>query len=96
METPEATLAIRVKPGSSRTKVGGAYPGPYGSAMIVAVNARPVDGAATEAAVHAVAKALTLKANQIRVASGHTSRDKLLVIADPPADFASRVDALMS
>ena len=39
-----ATIAIRVKPGASRTTVGGAYDGPYGPARVVAVNAPPSTG----------------------------------------------------
>jgi len=46
-------VAIRVRPGASRTRVGGAY----GERLVVAVGARAVDGAATEAALDAVAEA---------------------------------------
>jgi uncharacterized protein YggU (UPF0235/DUF167 family) len=91
-----ATIAIRVKPGSSRTRVGGGYPGPYGLALVVAVHARAVDGAATAAAVHAVADALMLKARQIRCSAGHTSRDKLLIVEEPPADIAMRLELLIA
>lgn len=93
---PDASVPIRVKPGSSRTRVGGAHPGPYGEAVIVAVTARPVDGAATEAAVAAMASALGVKPRQIRVIAGHTSRDKLLSIAPPVGDVPARVTALLA
>ena len=96
MTTSEATIAVRVKPGSSRTRVGGAYPGPFGDAVIVAVSARAVDGAATNAAIDAVARAIGVKSRHIRVASGLTSRDKLFTIADPPADLTSRIAGLLA
>jgi uncharacterized protein YggU (UPF0235/DUF167 family) len=88
------TLAIRVRPGSSRTAVGGRYDGPFGPALVVAVQAPAVDGRATEAAVRAVARALGVKPRSVRVKVGETSRDKLLEIADPPADLGQRIDTL--
>jgi len=90
------TLAIRVKPGSSRTRVGGSYAGPLGDALVVAVTARPVDGAATVATLVAVAEALGIRPRQIRLGSGHTSRDKLLIVDEPPPDFTVRVEKLRS
>jgi uncharacterized protein YggU (UPF0235/DUF167 family) len=94
--TAEATVPVRVKPGSSRTRVGGAYPGPYGQAVVVAVNARPVDGAATEAAVRAVAEALNIRPRDVRVLAGHTSRDKLLAISTPPPDLEATIRNLLA
>jgi uncharacterized protein YggU (UPF0235/DUF167 family) len=87
-------LPLRVKPGASRTAVGGRYDGPYGPALVVAVNAPAVDGRATEAAVRAVAAALRVKPAQLSVRAGATSRDKLVEVADPPADLAERVGKL--
>jgi uncharacterized protein len=88
------TLAIRVRPGSSRAAVGGRYDGPYGPALVVAVQAPAVDGRATEAAVRAVAQALGVKPRTVQVRAGQTSRDKLLEIADPPSDLAERIETL--
>ena len=42
---------VRVRPGASRTAVGGRYDGPLGPALVVAVTAPAVDGRATEAAL---------------------------------------------
>ena len=67
-------ITVRVRPGASRTRVGGAYDGQ----LVVAVNAPPVDGAANEAVVKAVAAALGLRPARIRVVSGHTARTKVL------------------
>ena len=88
------TVAIRVRPGSSRTVVGGRYDGPFGPALIVAVQAPAVEGRATAAAVRAVAEALRIKPRTVRVMAGETSRDKLLAIADAPGDLATRIDTL--
>ena len=88
------TVAIRVRPGSSRTAVGGCYDGPFGPALVVAVQAPALEGRATEAAVRAVAQALGIKPRTVLVKAGELSRDKLLQIIDAPADLATRVDAL--
>lgn len=50
---------------------------------MVAVNAPPVDGAANEAVVAAVAKALGLRPRQVSIVSGHTSRSKVVAIDVP-------------
>ncbi|MCV2395451.1 DUF167 domain-containing protein [Actinotalea sp. M2MS4P-6] len=77
----EARVAIRVKPGASRTQVGGAY----GDRLVVAVSARAVDGAATEAALAAVAKAFGLRRRQVTLVTGATSRDKVVSLELDPA-----------
>ena len=88
------TVAIRVRPGASRTAVGGRYDGPFGPALVVAVQAPAVEGRATEAAVRAVAQALGVKPRTVPVKAGELSRDKLLQITDPPADLATRIEDL--
>lgn len=79
---------IRVKPGASRTRVGGAY----GDRLVVAVGARAVDGAATEAALAAVADAFGLRRRQVGLVLGVTSRDKTveLDLPDGAAQDAAR------
>lgn len=67
-------VAIRVRPGASRTAVGGAY----GERLVVAVGSRAVDGAATEAALAAVADAFGLRRRQVELVTGATSRDKVV------------------
>ena len=87
-------VAIRVKPGASRTRVGGLY----GERLVVAVTARAVDGAATAAALDAVADALVVRPRYVRLVSGATSRDKLLEVADQAVDDAvrARLSALLA
>jgi uncharacterized protein (TIGR00251 family) len=86
---------IRVKPGSSRNQVGGAYPLPDAGApaLVVATTAPAVDGKANTAVVKALAKALGVRASDIEIVSGHTSRTKLIEI---PSDSADRWAALVA
>ena len=77
-----------MKPGSSRTKVGGRH---GDRSLIVAVTAEAVDGAATEAALRAVAEALGMPPPACRVVlifktSGATSRDKVLGVSSEDPD----------
>lgn len=67
-------LTIRVRPGASRTHVGGSHDG----ALVVRVQERAVDGRATAAALAAVASALGVRPRQIRLVGGATSRTKLV------------------
>jgi uncharacterized protein YggU (UPF0235/DUF167 family) len=92
------TIAVRVKPGAARARVGGCHQGPYGPALVVAVAARPVDGRATESAMRAVAEALGVRHTAVGLRTGAASRDKLFDIELPgdavPADFDARLRAL--
>ncbi len=72
---------IRVRPGASRTRVGGAH----GERLVVAVGARAVDGAATEAALAAVSEAFGLRRRQVTLVTGVTSRDKTVALDLPDA-----------
>jgi uncharacterized protein YggU (UPF0235/DUF167 family) len=83
-------VRIRVKPGSSRTRVGGAY----GEALVVAVPARAVDGKATEAALAALADALGVRRRDVRLVTGATSRDKLVEVDGAEAELADRLAGL--
>jgi uncharacterized protein YggU (UPF0235/DUF167 family) len=48
---------------------------------VVAVNARAVDGAATEAALAAVAKAFGVPRRAVHLVSGRTGRTKVVEVA---------------
>ena len=84
-------IAIHVKPGSARTRVGGRH----GDALVVSVTARAVDGKATAAALQAVADAFDVRPRDICLVTGATSRDKVLDIAGEAAALASRRDWLL-
>lgn len=87
-------IAVRVRPGASRTRVGGTY---GDDQLVVAVTSPPVDGAANEAVIIAVAEALGLRPRQVSVFSGSSSRSKVLdVDANDADDVGSRIAALLS
>jgi uncharacterized protein YggU (UPF0235/DUF167 family) len=97
--TPDADpirVPVRVRPGASRTRVGGQYGEGDRARLVVAVGARAVDGAATAAVLAALADALGVRPRQVRLVSGATSRDKLVEILDPPAGTEDRVRSLRS
>ena len=74
-------VTVRVRPGSSRTSVGGEHDG----ALVVRVQPRAVDGAATEAALRAVADEFGVPRRDVRLVSGLRSRTKVVAVdgADP-------------
>lgn len=82
-------LAIRVRPGTSRTDVGGAHDG----ALVIKVRARAVDGQATAAALLALARALGVRRRDIVLVSGATSRTKVVEIPD---GYQEAVTALLA
>lgn len=69
-------IGIRVRPGASRTAVGGAHDGN----LVVRVQARAVDGKATDAALGAVADAFGVRRRDVRLISGATSRTKVVEV----------------
>ncbi|GAA3233932.1 DUF167 domain-containing protein [Actinocorallia longicatena] len=83
-------LAIRVGPGSSRTRVGGGH----GDALVVKVTARAVEGKATEAALKAVAEALGVPRRDIRLVSGASGRDKVIDVEGDVSQLTSKIDEL--
>jgi uncharacterized protein YggU (UPF0235/DUF167 family) len=94
MSPAEVTFPVRVRPGASRTAVGGSYAGPLGPAVVVAVGAPALDGRANTATLTALAKALGLGRRQLTLRCGDRARDKLITVTDPPADLADRLRAL--
>jgi uncharacterized protein len=83
-------LAIRVRPGATKARVGGTY----GTALVVKVTARAVEGKATEAALVAVAAALGVRRGDVRLVSGATSRDKVVEVDGDVAQLTRRIDEL--
>ncbi|MGK5441957.1 DUF167 domain-containing protein [Micromonospora sp. URMC 105] len=79
------TVAVRVKPGAARARVGGRFDGPHGPALVIAVNAPAVDGRATEAARKALAGALGVRPAAVSLRTGAASRDKLFTVERPTA-----------
>lgn len=90
---PVLSVPVRVRPGAGRNRVGGAYAGPHGPALIVAVGAAPVDGHATEAVRRALADALGIHQRDVTLRLGATSRDKVYTVPRS-AETAARLAAL--
>lgn len=67
---------MHVQPRSSRSGVDGLH----GDALRVRVNAPPVDGAANEAVVEVLAKALGVPRRAVTIVAGHGSRSKVVEV----------------
>ena len=78
-------ITVRVRPGASRTHVGGTY---GDDQLVVAVNAPPVDGAANEAVRQAIAEAFSVRPREVALVSGHQGRTKVLDLETPDVDKA--------
>jgi hypothetical protein len=88
-------ILLRVKPGASRTAVGGRYDGPAGPALVVAVTARAVDGQATRAVLEAVAAAFGVRRSAVTLVQGSTSRDKVVEVEGEENDIRPRFGDLL-
>ena len=85
---PAARFAVRVQPRSSRAGIDGVH----GDALRVRVNAPPVDGAANEAVVEVLAKALGVAKRAITIVSGAASRSKVIEVSGvSAADIRERL-----
>jgi uncharacterized protein (TIGR00251 family) len=82
-----AVLAVHVQPGAKRTQVVGRH----GDALKVRVGAPPAGDRANEAVIALVAKEFNLKASEVSVISGATTRDKRLKLDGVDLRDAERV-----
>lgn len=80
-------VTIRVKPGARKEAVGGRH----GDALIVAVQAPPVEGKANEAVRKALAKAFGVRRQDVVIVAGEKGRDKVVELPDDQA----RLDELL-
>jgi hypothetical protein len=60
------------------------------------VRAVPEDGKANDALLALVAKAVKIPASRARIASGATSRHKVLALEGDSAELAARLEALVA
>jgi hypothetical protein len=71
------TLRVRVQPRASRDALSGEREG----ALVIRLTAPPVEGAANEALVRFLGKALGVAPSAVRVVSGATGRNKVVSVA---------------
>ncbi|TDW77334.1 DUF167 domain-containing protein [Kribbella pratensis] len=88
-------VLLRVKPGASRTAVGGRYEGVGGVALVVAVGARAIEGRATKAVLVAVAEAFGVRRSAVSLVSGATSRDKVVDVEGEDREIRERLERLL-
>ena len=81
-------ISVRLTPRASRDEIVGLRDG----LLLVRVTAAPVDGAANEALVRLLAKALRVPPRDLRIASGATARTKVVEVAGlDAAEVAERL-----
>ncbi|MBC7543735.1 MAG: DUF167 domain-containing protein [Candidatus Sericytochromatia bacterium] len=91
-QTDGITLRVWVQPGASRTAIIGMQ----GPAMKVAMQARPVERAANESPVRALAGWFGLKRQQVCIRHGEHQRQKLIALTGDPETLAQCLQALMA
>lgn len=84
---PPMRVRIRVKPAARKEKVGGAH----GDALVVAVQAPPVEGKANDAVRKALATAFGVRKQDVVIVAGEKGRDKVVELPDD----LSRLDELL-
>jgi len=82
-------FSVRVQPRASRTGVEGVH----GDALKLRVNAPPVDGAANEAVVEALAEALGVPRRAVRIVAGESSRTKVVEVDGVSAEAVRALGA---
>ncbi|KMY67815.1 hypothetical protein AAU61_08070 [Desulfocarbo indianensis] len=82
-----ASFWVKVSPRASQDKIAEVAQG----ALKVRLTAPPVEGAANQALVKLLAKALGLARGKVRVIKGHKSRDKRVLVEDLEPDQIIRL-----
>jgi uncharacterized protein len=77
-----ATFTVKVHPRAKKT----AITGELGDALKVSLTAPPIDGRANDACIEFFAKLLKVPRSSVTIASGQTSRNKVIRIAGLTAE----------
>jgi uncharacterized protein (TIGR00251 family) len=86
------TLAVRVTPRSAKPGIGGWRSGADGREELdVRVSEAPADGAANDAVVKLLAKALKVSRSELTIISGAASRHKRVAIPFDEAEARGRL-----
>lgn len=90
-------LALRLTPRASKNGVDGVIQDAEGRLLLkLRLVAPPVEGAANEALIAFLAKALCLRKADITIRSGETSRVKILHLAGDSAAILQRLDGWLA
>jgi uncharacterized protein (TIGR00251 family) len=76
------TFAVRIQPRAKKD----AITGEFGDALKVSLTAPPIDGRANEACVEFFAKLLKVPRSSVTIASGQSSRNKVIRVAGLTAE----------
>jgi uncharacterized protein (TIGR00251 family) len=76
------TFAVRVRPRAKKNSITGEL----GDALKVALTAPPIDGRANEACIEFFAKLFAVQRSAVSIASGQTSRDKVIRVTGRSAE----------
>ena len=88
-------VSVRVRPGARRDAVGGSWAGPRGPALLVAVRARAVEGAANAAVAAALAAAFGLRRADVEIVAGARGRDKVVALRGDAGELDAGLAELM-
>jgi len=93
--TAGVTLAVRVSPRGGRNAVEGLVADADGKPQLsIRVAAAPVDGEANDAVEATLARWLGIKAREVEVTGGITTRSKVVTIDGDPVALMRRLQAL--
>ena len=81
-----ATFAVKVHPRAKKN----AITGEFGDALKLALTAPPVEGRANEACIEFFANLLKVPRSSVTIASGETSRNKVIRVAGLSAEEVRR------
>ena len=86
-DTPAGvTFAVKVHPRAKKN----AITGELGDALKLSVTARPADGRANQACIEFFAKFLKVPHSSVTIASGQSSRNKIIQVVGIPAEEVMR------
>ena len=78
-----ATFAVKVQPRAKKTSITGEL----GEALIVSLTSAPVEGRAKDACIEFFSKLLKVPRSSVTIASGLTSRNKVIRVAGVTAQY---------
>jgi uncharacterized protein (TIGR00251 family) len=81
-----ATFAVKVQPRAKKNRITGEF----GEVLKLALTAPPIEGRANEACIGFFANLLDVPRSSITIASGETSRRKVIRVAGMTADEVRR------